>query len=106
MIELLHTLSPLGTRQVRQELVSPSVYLDTWAIREFAENLVLGDRFRSAVLRAQGPLALSDINMVEFTGVSDPSHTQAAGRFVDSLLPHLFLMRCDSTVVIQRESSC
>lgn len=103
MIEMIHMLSAIGMRQARQTLISPSVYLDTWAIREFSENSVLGDRFRSALLRAQGTLALSDINLVEFTGMSDSSHTREAGRFFDSLLPHLFLMRCDPTVVIERE---
>jgi hypothetical protein len=41
--------------------------------------------------------------MIEFTTYEDPSHTQDAGRFFDSLLPHLYLMRCDPTLVIQNE---
>jgi hypothetical protein len=101
MIEMLHMLSAIGAIQARQTLVSPSVYLDTRAIRELSENSVLGDR--AALVRLRGTLALSDINLVEFTGMSDPSHTRDAGHFFDSLLPHLFLMRCDPTIVIERE---
>ena len=103
MIELFQTVSASGERQVRQQLVAPSVYLDTWAIRVFSETAALGERLRTAILRAQGTLVLSDINLVEFTSMSDPSHTLEAGRLFDSLLPHLFLMRCDPTLVIERE---
>lgn len=103
MIELFQTLTAIGARMARQELVAPAVYLDTWAIREFSETAALGDRLRGALLRAQGTLVLSDINLVEFTGMSDASHAYEAGRFFDSLLPHLFLMRCDPTLVIERE---
>jgi hypothetical protein len=104
MIELFRTLTAIGARHARQELVPPSVYLDTWAIRAFSETAALGDRLRAALLRARGTLALSDINLVEFTGMSDASHAYEAGRFFDSLLPHLFLMRCDPTLVIERET--
>jgi hypothetical protein len=104
MIELFQTLSAIGARHARQELVPPSVYLDTWAIRAFSETAALGDRLRAALLRARGTLALSDINLVEFTAMSDASHAYEAGRFFDSLLPHLFLMRCDPTLVIERET--
>ncbi len=105
MIELLPRSPGSGIGQARQSLVAPSVYLDTWAIREFAENPTLGDRLRTILLGKGGTLVLSDINMVEFTTYEDRSHTEAAGKLFDSLLPHLFLMRCDPTVVVQNEEA-
>jgi hypothetical protein len=103
MIELFRLLTADGKLQTRQRLVPPAVYLDTWAIREFAENEMLGTRFRSALLRAGGTLALSDINLIEFTMFALPKHSEAAGRFIDSVSPHLFLMKGDPTKVIERE---
>jgi hypothetical protein len=103
MIELLQLLSPQGERQVRQVLVRPAVYLDTWAIRNFAEHPARGQRFRAALLKASGTLALSDVNLMEFANLDDPRNTQAAGHFIDSILPHLFLMRYDPFVASARE---
>jgi hypothetical protein len=84
MIEILRTVTCADLSQARQSLVSPSIYLDTWAIRELSENLRLGNRFRDALFGAKGTLALSDINMIEFASFDDPSHVRSAGQFVDS----------------------
>ena len=105
MIELQPIVSTDGRYHVRQQLVPPVVYLDTWAIREFSENEALGSRFRGALLRTCGTLALSDINLIEFTTFELPHNAEAAGRFTDSLLPHLFLMKCDPGKVIEREEA-
>jgi hypothetical protein len=96
MIQLLSIVSADHRYSVRQRLVPPVVYLDTWAICSFSENEALGDRFRAALHRSRGTLALSDINLIEFTTFEFPYNTEAAGRFADSLLPHLFIMKCRS----------
>jgi hypothetical protein len=38
MIDFLHLLAADGRHQVRQELTHPAAYLDTWALRLFAEG--------------------------------------------------------------------
>src|SRR5690349_15119401 len=99
----LRRLTPDGSWRVTQKLVQPVVYLDTWAICTFSEDETLADRFRAALFRHGGTLAVSDINLTEFTTFTDRRHTEAAGRFIDSVFPHLFLMTCDPTKVILRE---
>lgn len=105
MIELLSIVATDARYHVRQQLVPPVVYLDTWAICEFSENEALGRRLRGSLFRSRGTLALSDINLIEFTTFELPHNTQAAGRFADSLLPHLFLMKCDPSKVIECEEA-
>ncbi len=62
MIEFSPLLGPDGRPLVRQTLTHPAVYLDTWALRTFAESPpALGARFREAVIRARGSLVLSHL---------------------------------------------
>jgi hypothetical protein len=104
MIELPGVLGPDGRPLVVQKLVHPSVYLDTWAIREFAEiNPVAGRRFRAALVQAGGTLVMSTLSLVEFAGVSDPRHSEAAAEFIDAMAPNLFFSRFEPFEVGRRE---
>ena len=104
MIDFPRILGADGRPIVRQSLTHPAVYLDTWAIRLFAEdNPALGTRFREALKRAGGTLILSDLNMSEFT-FDDPRHTQVAGRYVDTIYPNLFFSHFDPFKVAAREN--
>ncbi len=48
-----------GRPIVMQKITHPAIYLDTWALRLFAEGEpALGQRFRAALLRAGGYLML------------------------------------------------
>ena len=59
MIELLPSAP-----WVRQRLLlSPSAYLDHWALRRFSTNLAEGARFTEAFKRKAGTLVLSWANM-------------------------------------------
>jgi hypothetical protein len=103
VIEFLVTLDSEGRPQVQQSLVSPSVYLHTWAIRAFAENGLRGDRFRQALQHVRGTLVLSDLNLLDFTSFDDPRHARGAAAFVDSLMPQVFFLRSDPFQVMNRE---
>ena len=104
MITFPTILGPDGGQLVLQTLTPPAVYLDTWAIRYFAEdNPGAGSRFRTALLRAGGTLVFSDLNIAEFTLFDDPRHARAAGLFIDSLAPHLFFTKFDPFLVMKAE---
>lgn len=103
MINFPAILGPDGRRLVQQKLIHPAVYLDTWAIRLFADNVVMGDRFRAALLNANGTLVLSDLNIGDFTSFDDARHARAAGQFVDSLGANLFFSAFSPFPVIERE---
>jgi hypothetical protein len=48
------------------------VYLDTWAVRLFAEDdLATGDRFREALHRIGGTLVVSDLSLGNFAAFAD-----------------------------------
>jgi hypothetical protein len=104
MISFPPILGPDGRRLVQQRLIHPAVYLDTWAVRLFAEgDPPVRDRFRAALLRAGGTLVLSDLNLGDFCAFDDARHAYAAGRFVDSLAPNLFFATFSAFPVIDRE---
>jgi hypothetical protein len=104
MIDFLSVLGPDGRPIVRQRLTHPAVYLDTWALRLFAEDDPHGlrARFREALVRAGGTLMLSSLNVGEFT-FADRRHAEAAGVFLDTLYPHYFFSNFSPFEVINRE---
>src|ERR1700683_4764433 len=75
MINFPKILGPAGRNFVEQRLLHPAVYLDTWAIRLFAEGDASNrGRFRSALLRASGTLVISDLTLGEFASFDDARH--------------------------------
>jgi hypothetical protein len=106
MIEFPVILGPDGRPIVMQKNVHPAIYLDTWALRLFAEaEPALGQRFREALLRARGTLMLSLMSFGEFTSFDDPRHARSVGAFVNSINPHIFFSQFDPFQVIQAEYS-
>jgi hypothetical protein len=103
MINFLSLVGPDDRPYVRQELAHPAVYLDTWALRMFAEDdPVLGVRFRDALQRARGTLVLSSLNIAEFT-FDVASHARAVGAYIDTLYPQLFFSHFNAFEVIPIE---
>lgn len=103
MITFLRIVGPDERPWVMQNITQPSVYLDTWAIRLFAEDdAALGARFRNALRATDGTLVLSHLSIAEFT-FEDPRHARAAGRYIDTLLPHVFCAQFDPFRVIHGE---
>ena len=106
MIEFPVILGPDDRPIVMQKNVHPAIYLDTWALRLFAEEEpALGQRFREALLRAGGTLMLSHMSFGEFTSFGDPRHARSVGALVDSINPHIFFSQFDPFQVIPAEYS-
>jgi hypothetical protein len=75
---------------VRQSFISPTVYLDHWALRLFSDDLVLQNRLVSALLQKKGTLLLSNISLAEFAKPSDRQHCIAAEVFIERILPQIY----------------
>jgi hypothetical protein len=89
---------------VRQSFVSPTVYLDHWAVRLFSDDLHLQDRFVSALMSKSGTLLLSNISFVEFAAASDPQHCYDTETFIERLLPNIYLTDFALDKVLEKES--
>ena len=76
---------------VRQSFDSPTVYLDHWAIRMFSDEPSLQDRFVNALMSRCGTLLLSNTSLVEFARATDARHCRDAEKFLERLLPNIFL---------------
>jgi len=68
MIEFDRILEPGGRSRVRVTRESPSVYLDTCALRAIADNLTIRDRFVQALKANSGTLLLSCLSVGELCG--------------------------------------
>lgn len=76
-----------GELRIGQELQRPAVYLDHWAVREFAEDLDLQDRFIAALHRSKGTWLFSTANLMEYTAMSDLEQAAAAERLLSRAMP-------------------
>src|SRR5437870_4226454 len=79
-------------------------YLAHWAVRLFSEDAGLARRLGDALRARGGTLAVSWINLGEFSKVSDTMQANQTEQFLDRLLPHLFFLDSDPSKVIQREN--
>jgi hypothetical protein len=89
--------------RVRQSFVSPTVYLDHWAIRLFSDDLALQDQLVNALQSKGGTLLFSHISFSEFAAPSDPRHVVDAEAFIERLLPNLYLTDFALDKVLERE---
>ena len=91
--------------RVRQSFVSPTVYLDHWAIRMFSDDLALQDRLVKALRSKGGTLLLSNISFSEFAVPSDARHAADAEDFIERLLPNIYLTDFALDKVLEQERS-
>ena len=77
----------VGGFHITQQVVKPVVYLDHWAIRLFAENLDLQDRFIDALHESNGTWLFSTGNLMEFTAMTDLAQAAAAERLLHRANP-------------------
>lgn len=99
-IEFISTSSEV---RVRQSFISPTVYLDHWAIRLFSDNRTLQDRLVNVLQSKGGTLLLSNISFSEFAALSDPRHAADAEDFIERLLPNIYLTDFALDKVLERE---
>jgi hypothetical protein len=104
MIEISTTLNDKGKRVASEKRGTPSIYLDHWALRDISQNPTWAKRFREGLLSSRGSLALSLVNLGEFSQVADMGQIAAAEQFVDSLLPNIFWQDVSYPVVIEAEN--
>jgi hypothetical protein len=103
MIKL--TINSNGEIEAGQQDVSPTVYLDHWALRTFSEKTTLAGRLVSALKSRGGTLALSVLNLAEFTKVKATQQAQEAENLIEAILPNVFFLEFEPFAVIAREDA-
>jgi len=102
MVEI--TIAQNGELTAGQQLVSPAVYLDHWALRAVSEDATLGGRLTQALETRGGTLVLSWANIAEFPDLDERAARQAE-EFIDRQLPHLFFLKLNPFDVIRGENA-
>lgn len=102
MIEI--TISANGEFAAGQQLVSPAVYLDHWALRGVSEDAALSAKFTKVLEARNGTLLLSWANIAEFPDLDEQAALKAE-RFIEAQLPRLFFLELNPFEVIQREDA-
>jgi hypothetical protein len=96
------TIGKNGELVAWQQLTSPTVYLDHWAVRAASENSDLGDCLTRALEVRNGTLVVSWANIAEFSTLDQRAARQAE-EFLDRQLPRLFFLDFNAFDVIRRE---
>lgn len=90
-----------GNHNVLLALKTPSIYLDTCAIRILAEDTKRGQRFVNALHKHKGTLTISYANVVE---IGRMTHClPLIKHFLDQVGTAWFPIDCDPTRVMERE---
>jgi hypothetical protein len=74
-----------------QQFRSPTVYLDTFAIRAISESDELSLRFAQSIKSRNGTWLLAALSMGEFASFADPRHADRAERLLAQVVPHIYL---------------
>lgn len=89
--------------RVGQQLTSPSVYLDHWAIRYFSEHAEVSDRLVGVLKDRSGTLAISWTSIAEFARVTSKTEQLLAEELVERILPNVFFIETNPFAVADRE---
>jgi hypothetical protein len=92
-----------GSLRLTQHGPPPTVYLDHWALRAFSEVEELAARFIPVLKARGGTLALSWVNLLEFSKVTSREQASLAENFIEEILPRVFFIECNPSTVIERE---
>lgn len=93
-----------GSRTAGQQMTSPCVYLDNCALTDIAENLGLRRRFQEVLTRRAGTLAISWLNLLELSGITESKQLEAVAEFLDEIsYEHIFFIDVLPERVISRE---
>jgi hypothetical protein len=82
----------IGGVSIRQNLSSPLVYLDHWAVRRFSDDEALADRFIAALHAAQGTWLFSLMNLSEFTAMRDIPTARRVEALIQRAFPHFYVL--------------
>jgi len=97
------TFDAAGNLASKQEFKRPVVYLDHWAVRDFAADPVLAARFTSALKVAHGTWAVSLLNLMEFIQLTDQGQAAQFEELLEQALPDLFFIDFQAFGVMERE---
>lgn len=100
-----YTINKEGELDVVQRCVPPIVYLDHWALCDFSENQTLAARLIAALKLRDGTLALSWLNLVEFSKITKEEQARKAENLVEAILPRIFFLEVQPFRVIRREDN-
>lgn len=89
--------------RVDQCCVPPTVYLDHWAWRRISESELLTEQFSSSLKSRGGTLALTWLNLIEFSKVTDNNQAFKADALLDKILPHVSFLNPNFFSVINEE---
>jgi hypothetical protein len=103
MIEI--SINNAGDPNARMQSPSPTVYLDHWALRRFSENDELSRRSITGITSRRGTLAVSWLNLAEFTKVTLEKQARQAEILIEATFPRVFLLEVNPYLVIERENS-
>jgi hypothetical protein len=94
-----------GELKVGQQDFLPSVYLDHWALRRLSEDTTLANRLISALKSNNGTLAISVLNLIEFSKVKDAQQARMAENLIEAILPQVFFLSFNPFDVIEMEDA-
>src|SRR5262245_349140 len=84
-----------GETHAKQTFDAPTVYFDHRAICDFSEDLTLQERFVKTMQAKRGTFVLSHTNLGQFTNAIDARLSDAAERFLERLMPNIYLTDFD-----------
>jgi len=84
-----------GVPHIEQWAARPIVYLDHWALRKFSDSSSLSSCLATCLHAKNGTLALSWVNLGEFSKVTPPEQARNAEKLIELNLPRLFFMEVE-----------
>lgn len=90
---------------VEQTMRPPVVYLDHCALMDIADTQELADALVAAIAKREGTLALSWVNLAEFSKVSNAANAANVESLLERVRPHVFLIDTNMFAVIDRENT-
>lgn len=84
-----------GKTHAKQSFDAPTVYFDHRTICDFSDALTLQDRFVKTMQEKRGTFVLSHTNLGQIANANDSGSSDAAEKFLDRLLPNVYLTDFD-----------
>lgn len=100
---LRFTIGAFGQIEPIQIFSAPTVYLDHWAVRRFADNAALRARFIGALQGRNGTVMLSHLTFAEFAKAELRATFETGEEFLEALLPNVYLAELDLDKAIAQE---
>lgn len=98
-----YEINESGKLMLIQEIAGPLIYLDHWALRKLSEEPTLRAEFISSMRTARADLAISWLNIAEFSKLSSGSAHEVAESLVEELLPSVFFLETNPVTVWSNE---